>query len=222
MVPHATSGVERRRSSSRHPAPSKFKFPDFSNDHAVEFEEDEEDGISRGPSPRPLPNGLPPGLHSSERWPVRKESSLKSWASWAANGKLGGTRPARQKSLVDAIKTVRTRKASISENAHEIAESLKAPVSLRLVVRLPNSSPYIISTAALMPRQAPLRLLVCVVDSHEYLVKSDPHCPAETYYLDRGAVHARIILVHLPLLARKTQHRRSRGLACVEERYPET
>ncbi|KAF2165208.1 hypothetical protein M409DRAFT_67469 [Zasmidium cellare ATCC 36951] len=134
MVPHATSGVERRRSSSRHPAPSKFKFPDFNNDHAVEFEEDEEDGISRGPSPRPLPNGLPPGLHSSERWPPRKETSLRSWASWAANGKLGGTRPNRQKSLGEAIKTVRTRKASISQNAHEIAESLKAPVSLRLVL----------------------------------------------------------------------------------------
>ncbi|KAK4505358.1 hypothetical protein PRZ48_003321 [Zasmidium cellare] len=141
MVPHATGsgggGVERRRSSSRHPAPSKFKFPDFNNDHAVEFEEDdEEELISRGPSPRPLPNGLPPGLHSSERWPPRKETTLRSWASWAANGKLGGTRQSRQKSLSEAIKTVRTRgrKASISENAHEIAESLKAPVSFRLVV----------------------------------------------------------------------------------------
>lgn len=141
MVPHATN-VEQRRSSSVRPAPAKFKFPDFSNEHAVEFEDDEYSGNSRGPSPRPLPNGLPPGLHSSERWPARKESSLRSWASWAANGKLGGTRPNRQKSLSEAIRTVRTRKASISENAHEIAESLKAPVSLRLVVRLSFNIPF--------------------------------------------------------------------------------
>jgi solute carrier family 35 protein E1 len=43
-------------------------------------------------------------------------------------------RHGRQKSLTEAIKTVRGRKASISENAHEIAESLKAPVSWKLVI----------------------------------------------------------------------------------------
>lgn len=36
--------------------------------------------------------------------------------------------------MSEAIKTVRGRKASVSENAHEIAESLKAPVSWKLVV----------------------------------------------------------------------------------------
>jgi solute carrier family 35 protein E1 len=43
-------------------------------------------------------------------------------------------RHGRQKSLSEAIQTVRTRKASISENAHEIAESLKAPVSWKLII----------------------------------------------------------------------------------------
>jgi len=127
MVPHATSELERRRSSSSQP----LKFPDFTDP----FEHDGEgEDISRGPSPRPLPNGLPPGLHSSERWPTRRDSTAKSWASWASNGRLRDTRHGRQKSLSEAIRTVRTRKASISENAQEIAQALKAPVSFRLVM----------------------------------------------------------------------------------------
>ena len=40
----------------------------------------------------------------------------------------------RQKSLSDAIRTIRTRKGSVSANAQEIAEALKAPVSVKLVV----------------------------------------------------------------------------------------
>ena len=139
MVPHlttTTTTTERRRSSSNNYAastPTKFKFPDF-DDQAIEIE-GEDDTISRGPSPKPLHNGLPPGLHSSERWPARKQrdSATTTWSSWA-DGKLGGGRKSRQKSLSEAIRTVRTRKASVSDNAREIAESLKAPVSLRLVV----------------------------------------------------------------------------------------
>jgi len=50
------------------------------------------------------------------------------------SNKTGGTRHGRQKSLSEAIRTVRTRKMSVSQNAHEIAEALKAPVSTKLVV----------------------------------------------------------------------------------------
>ncbi|KAK3686712.1 hypothetical protein LTR37_019549 [Vermiconidia calcicola] len=131
MVPHVTTDFERpRSSSSAHPTPKTFKFPDFNED---ERDDDTFEDISRGPSPKPLPNGLPPGLHSSERWPLRKEAKGASWGAWA-NGATGGTRHSRQKSLSEAIRTVRGRKASISENAHEIAESLKAPVSYKLVI----------------------------------------------------------------------------------------
>ena len=131
MVPHATTEFERpRSSSSAHPTPKTSKFPDFDVD---ERDDDTFEDISRGPRPKPLPNGLPPGLHSSERWPLRKEAKGTSWGAWA-NGAAGGTRHSRQKSLSEAIRTVRGRKASISENAHEIAESLKAPVSYKLVV----------------------------------------------------------------------------------------
>lgn len=125
MVPHATAGHERRRSSSE--ANATFKFPDFVEGLREGIVEDAVEDISRGPSPKPLLNGLPAGMHSSERWPLRKESRTAGWSS------ANGVRHGRQKSLSEAIRTVRGRKASISENAHEIAESLKAPVSYTLV-----------------------------------------------------------------------------------------
>lgn len=136
MVPHATVDERRRSSTSTRPSTKSFKFPDLAHDeahfHAVD---DDSEDISRGPSPRPLLNGLPPSLHSSERWPGRRDKPQSSWTSWT-NGAFNGTpkRHAAQKSLGEAIKTVRTRKMSISETGHEIAESLKAPVSMKLVV----------------------------------------------------------------------------------------
>lgn len=133
MVPHATggAGVERRRSSSVKPA-TNFKFPDFEQEHAIV--EDHAEDISRGPSPKPLLNGLPPGLHSSERWPGAKREMGARYLS--TNGSVLGARHGRQKSLSEAIQTVRSRgrAASITENAHEIAEALKAPISMSLVV----------------------------------------------------------------------------------------
>jgi solute carrier family 35, member E1 len=136
MVPPATPPTEQRRrsSSSAQQSPMKFKFPDVTHEQMHSgYAEQEGEIISRGPSPRPLPNGLPAGLHSSERWPARK-TSRNQWSAWANGTAGGGTRHGRQKSLSEAIKTVRTRKMSMSENAHEIADSLKAPVSPRLVV----------------------------------------------------------------------------------------
>lgn len=55
-----------------------------------------------------------------------------------ANGSAHGARHGRQKSLSEAIRTMRTRKMSVSQNAHEIADALKAPLSWRLIVRPPS------------------------------------------------------------------------------------
>ncbi|KAI7303185.1 hypothetical protein KC315_g15810, partial [Hortaea werneckii] len=135
MALPATGGLEqRRRSSSVANANGNFKFPDVSHEYMnTPFDEDELQDISRGPSPKPLPNGLPHGLHSSERWPAKKNARAMQWSSWA-NGSAKGGRHGRQKSLSEAIHTVRSRRMSVSENAHEIADSLKAPVSLKLIL----------------------------------------------------------------------------------------
>lgn len=39
-----------------------------------------------------------------------------------------------RKSISEAIATIRTRNASVSANAHELAQALRAPVSYRLIV----------------------------------------------------------------------------------------
>ena len=158
MVPYATTVLERRRSSSSQLTPTISKFPDF----VQEKEDDIEEDTSREGSPKPLPNGLPAGLHSSERWPKRKEPNWRA----GVKGPAKMTRHGRQKSLTEAIRTVRDRRASISENAQEIAESLKAPVSYSLVMLcctwfatsiLSNASSKAILTA--LPKPVTLTLM---------------------------------------------------------------
>ena len=126
-----TSTSQRRWSTSSNHA-ENFKFPDFEastspRGHLPVFEEE---GATGGASARtPSPN-VPPksnGFLDSERWQPRRENHV----AWN-NGQE--TRHVRQKSLSDAIRTIRTRKGSVSANAHEIADALKAPVSVKLVV----------------------------------------------------------------------------------------
>lgn len=42
--------------------------------------------------------------------------------------------------MTDAFRTIRTRKGSVNANINEISDALKAPVSPKLIVRLP---PYL-------------------------------------------------------------------------------
>ena len=132
------TSTERRWSSSSNRS-DNAKFPDFETIGSPVPRErlsiHEEELIGTSPNRRtsspfvfPKTNGV---LHS-ERWQARKENHV-NWSNGQVNG--GGSRHGRQKSLSDAIRTIRTRKGSVSANAHEIAEALKAPVSFRLIVR---------------------------------------------------------------------------------------
>lgn len=143
----STTRVERRSSSAVQPSPTTYKFPDISeevlhlpNDSAIA------DG-SRSPSPSPRPLGIPPHLHSNERWQGRRSLDYRmngnTWGNGTAHitpsggytAPSGGPKHGRQKSLSEAIRNVRGRKNSVSQNAHEIADALKAPISGRLIVR---------------------------------------------------------------------------------------
>ena len=73
------------------------------------------------------------GSLQSERWAARRDQS-QVWANGFTNGWPKGH--SRQKSLTDAIRTIRGRKASVSVNAQEIAQALRAPISVKLVVCL--------------------------------------------------------------------------------------
>ncbi|KAF5547431.1 hypothetical protein FPHYL_10228 [Fusarium phyllophilum] len=94
------------------------KFPDFIDTP-----------LGESPSESPLnppgwANGAPP--RPSDRWrPVSKSDNGWSTAPRGHN---------RQKSLTDAIRTIRGRNGSVSQNAHEIADALRAPVSPKLII----------------------------------------------------------------------------------------
>ena len=64
------------------------------------------------------------------KWPARRSSQ---------RGRENGRMPVLQshrtrRSVSDAINNFRVRRGSVSENAQELAEALKAPVSYRLIV----------------------------------------------------------------------------------------
>jgi solute carrier family 35 protein E1 len=133
-MPHATS--DQRASSNSRTTPNKF--PSTIGGLMEKFPEDIEtfvfpiEGRPRSPNKS---NGLANGQNQShERWQPRKEGGVGG-STWMNGRASGGGRPhGRQKSLSDAFRTIRTRRASVSANAQEIAEALKAPVSPKLIV----------------------------------------------------------------------------------------
>ncbi|KIH94985.1 solute carrier family 35, member E1 [Sporothrix brasiliensis 5110] len=76
-----------------------------------------------------------PSLPPMDQWRARKDSSVRWNMPPVTNGYGGGHGHghSRQKSLGEALRTIRTRSASTSQNVHEIADALKAPVSPMLI-----------------------------------------------------------------------------------------
>lgn len=95
-------------------------------------------------------NGYSNGTPVLDRWQSRPDSGFRE-SSWT-NGQTstGGKGHAQQKSLNDALRTIRTRNGSVSENVHEISDALKAPVSPKLIVRLPTLPPLFAAVQMLM------------------------------------------------------------------------
>ena len=127
-----SAGAERRWSSSSS-SNTNERFPDLDGSHFGSFlaasdERNEGATTSRTPSPAKANGGL-----RNDRWQPRKEHHL-AWGNGHIN--VSGPREhSRQKSLGEAFRTIRNRRASVSENAHEIAEALKAPISYKVIVR---------------------------------------------------------------------------------------
>ncbi|KAI1110160.1 triose-phosphate transporter [Nemania sp. NC0429] len=70
---------------------------------------------------------------NSDRWTPAASRNAR-WSPLASSAPVssrGGHGP--QKSISEAFRTIRGRRASVSQNAHEIADALKAPVSAKLV-----------------------------------------------------------------------------------------
>lgn len=69
---------------------------------------------------------------TDDLWQPRKAGQFP----WEHVNGLAISKHRSRKSISEAITTIRTRNASMSANAHELAEALRAPVSYRLIVRL--------------------------------------------------------------------------------------
>lgn len=113
------------------------KFPAFAPDALSHTQYDDgahrrsSDTTNRDPLRKSLDNDRFPSA-----WQARRSSRAQSrdFSYQRARGHGGG----RQRSLSEAIRVIRQRNGSMSQNAHEIAEALKAPVSPRLVVSIFN------------------------------------------------------------------------------------
>ncbi|KAB8214192.1 triose-phosphate transporter family-domain-containing protein [Aspergillus novoparasiticus] len=66
----------------------------------------------------------------NDRWEPRKENNF---ASEYTNGTIRHPKHKPRKSISEAISTIRTRNASVSANAQELAQALRAPVSYKLI-----------------------------------------------------------------------------------------
>lgn len=96
--------------------------------------EDSLDAAVGSAAPTTRPHRSPSVKYAlGDQWEPRKN------ASWSRDHPLGVIRSSKhrpRKSISEAISIIRTRNGSVSANAHELAEALKAPVSYRLVVRV--------------------------------------------------------------------------------------
>jgi hypothetical protein len=93
------------------------------------------------------------------RWPTRSNSQRAT----------RGTGHKHRRSLSEALNNFRTRQGSVSENAHELAEALKAPVSYKLIVsRAGRRRTFVTDLSGLVHR------LVYDLRPDQHLVKVDP------------------------------------------------
>jgi solute carrier family 35 protein E1 len=134
-MPHATRTASATRQpnsktamdSSMHLRTSMEPFPDHIDSSTAQ---------NLYPS-SPIRHNSQNGLSPQDRWQSRRDSSAKG-QSWNEPVSTGGRGHGRQKSLGDAIRIIRGRNGSISQNAHELGDALKAPVSPKLVVSNPQ------------------------------------------------------------------------------------
>lgn len=184
-MPHSTTSSTARRTpslsrgqsfskaygdgTSAPPDSGMEKFPDHVDSHLTT------DHQPRSSSP--AANGYANGRDTSrERWLPRRDSRSVRFPTGPPPPAPNGRGHTRQKSLSDAFRTIRSRKGSVTQNAHEIADALKAPVSPTLVVCHPFRPPSALSPLlTLSPFADPLHLVVRVVGHDQHILQIHPH-----------------------------------------------
>lgn len=193
MATTTLAGTERQ--SSPQPAPS-YPFPQFSANESQSHSQ--YGGRSRSRSPLPSVAATPNGTVPSSRWQSRKDASMP-WNNGSLRG--SGSRHGRQKSLSDALETIRTRRGSVTANAQELAEALKAPISPRLIVSRPmlhSRMAYAELFDILIESfcAVPMRYLVRHIHNVQYVLQIYPHRLSEARHPHSDTIRLRVILVH--------------------------
>ena len=115
--------VDQGSSAVSNNAATTFKFPSYPGNTPREDSIMTDDPSDRGLSPVP-------SARDASHWTPRRTTGQAR-----ANGTPGyHERRGRQKSLSEALRTIHNRRGSITDNAREIGEALKAPVSFKLIV----------------------------------------------------------------------------------------
>lgn len=197
------SSSERRWSTSSNRGAEAFKFPDFEQSlpsrETLPVHKEQASSTNATYTKTPSPNHLSKSNGIVQGGRQRRESHV-AWGN--TNGHLvgPGSRHVPQKSLSDAIRTIRTRKGSVSANAQELAEALKAPVSFQLVVcHVPRIR---LSSALLMATPDPLHHLVHEFRPHQHLLQIHPDRPSKSNHLDIYSICLCLILVFILLISR--------------------
>jgi hypothetical protein len=118
--------------------------------------------------------------------------------SWDQVNGSGGSKHRPRKSISEAITTIRTRNASMSANAQELAAALKAPVSYKLIVGLiPTVSafcPWLMTSLGTLPD------LVHDLSPYEYLIQVNLECITATHNSHDRPIRIRATLVFITCL----------------------
>ena len=182
--------AERRWSSdlnSKEPFPA-FEDSPYSSTDSLAIDEKEGSSSARIPSPNKRNGPI-----YNEYWQPRKENHL-AWSNGSMN--VAGPRSGhgRQKSLSEALRTIRTRKGSVSANAHELAESLKAPLSIRLVVSTSGALRLIGAMLTAVLGSMPCLVLQLRLDQHVFEIHSQRI--SETNNPHNNTICLRLWVVH--------------------------
>ena len=181
-------GIHRSSSSSNREAFPTLQPSWESNRDSLALED--ADGDSRATARHPSPQ-QGNGSALNDRWQPRRSGHV-AWDD--GPGHVTGPRPPRR-SISEAWRNVRRRQGSVSANAHDIAEALKAPVSVKLVV-CPMSwkssvGPWLMIAGA-------VRSLVRQFCVDQYALEIDSQRISRACHFDTHPICIRVRLVCVP------------------------
>lgn len=143
-------------------------------------------------------NGLPsPGVN---RWQPRKDNYMPG-LSWGGQPAAISHGHSKQKSISEAIHTIRGRRGSVSQNAQEIAGALRAPISPKLIVCCGTPVGIRMCLADNLFFIDTVCDVVYIICPDQHLVEVDSQCLPEARYTDVGPILLGGLLLHHIVMA---------------------